>query len=97
MLRAPAVYIMTNKRNGTLYVGVTADLGRRCWEHREGLYPGFTKHYGLKLLVWYERQGLMTDAIAREKQLKAWKRSWKIELIEKLNPTWRDLYEELNQ
>ena len=97
MIRAPAVYIITNKRNGTLYTGVTADLSRRCWEHREGVYPGFTKKYELKLLVWYERHDLMTDAIAREKQIKAWKREWKIELIEKLNPMWRDLYEELNQ
>jgi putative endonuclease len=97
MVRAPAVYIMTNKRNGTLYTGVTADLSRRSWEHREGILPGFTKKYELKLLVWYEHHDLMTDAIAREKQIKAWKRIWKIELIEKRNPTWRDLYEDLNQ
>ena len=97
MVRAPAVYIMTNKRNGTLYTGVTADLARRCWEHREGVYPGFTKRYELKRLVWYERHELMTAAIAREKQIKAWKQIWKIELIEEVNPTWHDLYEQLNQ
>lgn len=88
---------MTDKRRGTLYAGVSADLSRRSWEHREGLYPGFTKRYGLKLLVWYEYHDRMEEAIAREKQVKSWKRAWKIELIEKLNPTWRDLYEELNQ
>ncbi len=97
MPRAPAVYIMANKRNGTLYIGVTADLARRSWEHREGVHPGFTKQYGLSRLVWYERYDLMTDAIAREKRIKAWKRAWKIELIEELNPSWRDLYEELIQ
>jgi putative endonuclease len=88
---------MTDERHGTLYAGVSADLSRRSWEHREGLYPGFTKRYGLKLLVWYEYHDRMEEAIAREKQIKSWKRAWKIELIEKLNPTWRDLYEELNQ
>jgi putative endonuclease len=88
---------MTDKRHGTLYTGVSADLPRRSWEHREGLYAGFTKRYGLKLLVWYEHHDRMDDAIAREKQIKSWKRAWKIELIEKPNPTWRDLYEELNQ
>jgi len=97
MARAPCVYIMASKRYGTLYTGVTADLSRRSFEHREGLYPGFTKKYGLKLLVWYEHHDLMDGAIAREKQLKAWRRDWKIDLIEKFNPTWRDLYEELNQ
>jgi putative endonuclease len=76
---------------------VTSDLGRRAWEHREGLYPGFTKRYGLKVLVWYEHYDQMIDAIAREKQIKNWTRAWKIELIEKMNPVWRDLYEELNQ
>ena len=97
MARSPCVYIMTDKRHGTLYAGVSADLSRRSWEHREGLYPGFTKRYGLKLLVWYEYHDRMEEAIAREKKIKSWKRAWKIELIEKLNPTWRDLYEELNQ
>ena len=66
MARMPCVYIMTDKRHGTLYAGVTADLGRRAWEHRETLYPGFTKRYGLKLLVWYEHYDEMIDAIARE-------------------------------
>jgi len=97
MSRSPCVYIIADKRHGTLYTGVSADLSRRSWEHREGLYAGFTKRYGLKLLVWYEHHDRMEEAITREKQIKSWKRAWKIELIEKLNPTWRDLYEELNQ
>ena len=97
MPRSPCAYIITDKRHGTLYTGVSADLSRRSWEHREGLYAGFSKRYGLKLLVWYEYHDRMEEAITREKQIKSWKRAWKIELIEKLNPTWRDLYEELNQ
>ena len=97
MTRSPCVYIMTDKRHGTLYTGVSANLPRRSWEHREGLCAGFTKRYGLKLLVWHEHYDRMEDAIAREKQIKSCKRGWKIELIEKLNPTWRDHYEELNQ
>ena len=97
MQKSPCVYIMTNRRHGTLYTGVTADLARRAWEHREGLYAGFTRRYDLKRLVWHEPFDRMIDAIAREKQIKAWKRGWKIELIETINPTWRDLYEVLNR
>ena len=91
----PIVYIITNHRHGTLYTGVTSNLAKRMYEHREGLLDGFSKQYGLKMLIWYEGHDLMLSAIAREKQIKAWKRSWKIELIEQMNPTWDDLYEHL--
>ncbi len=94
-MREPAVYIMASKRNGTLYTGVTSDIGRRAYEHREGLMPGFTKRYGCKLLVWYEFYDLMTDAIDREKQIKGGSRNDKLRLIEELNPQWNDLWETL--
>ena len=87
-----AVYIMTNKRNGTLYTGVTSDLPPRVQLHREGQVPGFTQKYDCNLLVWYERCEVMADAIKREKQIKRWRRAWKLEFIEALNPSWRDLY-----
>ncbi len=89
----PYVYIMTNRKCGTLYTGVTSDLIQRCHQHREGLVDGFTKRYGLKQLVWYEAHEDMMVAIQREKNIKHWSRQWKIELIEKLNPHWDDLYE----
>jgi putative endonuclease len=73
---------------------VTSDLCSRIAQHKEGMIPGFTRKYGVKMLVWYELQGSMEEAIKREKQLKEWQRGWKIELIERLNPTWRDLFEE---
>jgi putative endonuclease len=76
-----------------LYIGVTSDLVRRVWQHREGLAPGFTKTYGVKRLVWFETHGDIIAAITREKQLKKWKRAWKIELIQSVNPEWRDLYD----
>jgi len=91
-MRAPAVYIMASERNGTLYVGVTADLSRRVFEHREGVQDGFAKRYGCKRLVWYERYDLIVDAILREKQIKAGSRRAKLDLIEALNPSWDDLY-----
>ncbi|HYE48846.1 MAG TPA: GIY-YIG nuclease family protein [Azospirillaceae bacterium] len=91
------VYILASKRNGTLYVGVTSDLARRVWEHRTGAVPGFTSRYGVKMLVHYEVFDTAEYAIAREKRLKEWKRAWKIELIEKANPDWDDLYESLNK
>ena len=91
----PAVYMMSNRRHGTLYVGVTGDLPRRVWEHREGVYPGFTETYGLKHLVWYEPHDLITEAIRREKALKRYRRDWKIALIEAANPDWDDLYPSL--
>ena len=94
-MREPAVYIMASKRNGTLCTGVTSDIDRRAYEHREGLMPGFTKRYGCKLLVWYEFYDLMTDAIDREKQIKGGSRNDKLRLIEVLNPQWNDLWETL--
>jgi putative endonuclease len=87
-----AVYMMANKLNGTLYVGVTSNLYQRVHEHREGLIPGFTQRYGLKRLVWYESIERMTQALRREHTLKGWPRDWKINLIERENPLWNDLY-----
>jgi putative endonuclease len=89
------VYIMTNKPNGTLYVGVTSNLARRAWEHHSGVSSGFTNRYGLKLLVYAEWHDDIRLALQREKNIKHWRRSWKIELIETQNPDWRDLYETL--
>ncbi|OAN53685.1 excinuclease ABC subunit C [Paramagnetospirillum marisnigri] len=89
------VYIMTNRPNGTLYVGVTSDLARRAWEHREGVADGFTKRYGLKQLVYAERYEDIRTAIQREKNLKHWPRAWKVKLILTDNPNWDDLYERL--
>ena len=83
---------MTNGRKGTLYIGVTSNLVQRVWQHREGVVDGFTHQYCLKQLVWYELCESMESAIAREKSLKRWRREWKIELIEKMNPDWRDLW-----
>jgi putative endonuclease len=93
--KQPAVYIMANKRNGTLYTGVTSDLLKRVYEHRESVIPGFTSQYGCKILVWYEQHDEMASAILREKQIKAGPRTKKLALIEALNPDWRDLYEDL--
>ncbi len=90
-----AVYIMANKRNGTLYTGVTSNLPRRAFEHREGVVPGFTKRYGCKKLVRFEAHDTVEAAIAREKQIKGGSRGRKLALIEGLNPQWRDLYEEV--
>ena len=89
------VYILASKRHGTLYIGVTSDLSRRIYEHQRGLIDGFTKKYGVKTLVHYETFDDITEAIAREKAMKAWRRDWKIELIEKRNPLWIDLSHEL--
>ena len=89
------VYIMASKRNGTLYTGVTTGLEGRAWEHREGLIPGFTAKYGCKMLVWYEEYFDVRDAIGREKNIKHWRREWKLALIEEMNPNWDDLYETL--
>ena len=86
------VHIMTNRPNGTLYVGVTSDLARRAWEHREGVADGFTKRYGLKQLVYAERYEDIRTAIQREKNLKHWPRAWKVRLILTDNPNWDDLY-----
>jgi putative endonuclease len=89
------IYIVTNQPNGTLYVGVTSDLARRAWEHRDGIADGFTKRYGLKRLVYYERYEDIRTAIQREKNLKHWPRAWKVKLILADNPDWDDLYERL--
>ena len=91
-MRQPAVYIMANRRNGTLYAGVTSNLPQRVFQHRQGLTPGFTRRYGCKLLVFYEMYEEMDSAISREKQLKAGSRKQKLTLIEAMNPEWRDLY-----
>jgi putative endonuclease len=86
------VYILASQRNGTLYIGVTNDLVRRTWEHREDLVQGFTAKYAVHLLAWYETHESIEAAITREKQLKKWNRDWKLRLIEEMNPTWKDLY-----
>jgi putative endonuclease len=93
MRRCYWTYIMASKRNGTLYVGVTSDIVRRTWQHREGIIPGFTKTYGVKMLVYFEQFDDVRFAISREKRLKFYRRRWKIRLIESMNPEWRDLYE----
>ena len=92
VIKQPAVYILANRRNGTIYIGVTSNLPRRVWEHKNDLIEGFTRRYGVHSLVWYETHETMESAISREKRLKEWKRKWKLELIEKLNPVWEDLY-----
>jgi putative endonuclease len=91
------VYILASKRNGTLYIGVTNDLIRRVCEHKSDAVDGFTKKYGVHHLVWYEVAATASVAITREKQLKKWNRAWKIHLIEKTNPEWRDLYDEITR
>jgi putative endonuclease len=91
-MKQPAVYIVTNKRNGTLYTGVTSDLVKRISQHREGVIPGFTSRYRCKLLIWYEQYEDMTNAITREKQIKAGSRTKKLVLIEATNPDWQGLY-----
>jgi putative endonuclease len=93
MTRQPAVYILSNKKNGTLYIGVTSNLQKRVWEHKNNMVEGFTKRYGIHRLVYYELHENMTSAIQREKQMKKWNRAWKLELIEMKNPHWSDLWE----
>jgi len=85
------VYIMASRPNGTLYIGVTSNLLKRAWEHREGVINGFTKRYGCKLLVWFEAYDRIEEAIVREKQMKEWRRAWKIRRIVEMNPGWQDL------
>ena len=89
------VYILCNKRNGTLYTGVTSDLIKRVYEHKNNLIDGFTKKYNVHCMVWYEMHETAEAAINREKQIKKWNRKWKLELIEKDNPEWNDLYEDI--
>ena len=95
MIKQPAVYILASERNGTLYIGVTSDLVKRIWEHKNNLIKGFTKRYCVHHLVWYELHYSMNCAIEREKNIKEWKRAWKIRLIEKDNPNWNDLYDSI--
>ena len=95
MAKQPAVYILASKRNGTLYIGVTSDLQKRSWEHKNDLLEGFTKKYGVHRLVYFELHDTMVSAITREKQLKKWNRAWKLELIEQGNPDWKDLWQEI--
>lgn len=89
------VYIMASRRNGTIYIGVTSDLVKRAWEHRNGVTDGFTKKYGCKMLVWFEQGSDIEECIRREKQMKEWKRLWKLRVIEAMNPEWNDLHETL--
>lgn len=95
MKRQPTVYILANNQNGTLYIGVTSDLVKRVWEHKNDLIEGFTRKYGVHQLVYYEMHTDMLTAITREKQLKKWNRAWKLELIEEKNPQWKDLWGEI--
>jgi len=95
-MKQPAVYILASRYRGTLYAGVTSNLWSRVNDHKNGNTPGFTAKYGVTTLVWYEHHHTMERAITREKQIKAWRRDWKIELIEALNPQWRDLHDEID-
>lgn len=95
-MKQPVVYIMASRRNGTLYTGVTSNLVRRVWEHRTDLVEGFTRRYGIHSLVYFEMQGDMPSAIQRETQIKRWNRAWKLELIERSNPEWMDLWPEIS-
>jgi len=94
-MKQPCVYILASARNGTLYTGVTSDLVKRVWEHKNDLTEGFTKRYSVHTLVWFEVHTEMEPAISREKVIKSWKRRWKLDLIEATNPSWRDLYPDL--
>ena len=94
-MTAPAVYILANQRNGTMYVGVTGDLIRRIHEHKSGLVTGFSQRYQTHKLVYFEQHDTMDNAITREKQIKKWNRKWKLEMIEANNPEWEDLYESI--
>ncbi len=96
MKKQPAVYILASEKNGTLYTGVTSDLVKRIWEHKNNLADGFKKRYGIHNLVWFELYDTLDSAFTREKNIKEWKRAWKLKLIEKDNPDWRDLYVDLD-
>ena len=95
MERQPCGYMLASKRNGTLYTGVTSNLLKRVWEHKNNLVEGFTSKYGVHTLVWYELHDTMDSAIQREKAIKNWKRVWKLKVIEKMNSRWHDLYSDL--
>jgi putative endonuclease len=92
----PAVYIINNKRNGTLYIGVTSALYYRIWDHKNGTNSGFSRQYGLGMLVWFEHHPSMPSAIHREKRLKKWPRAWKLNLVNAMNPDWQDLHEHID-
>ena len=94
-IKQPTVYILASQRKGTLYIGVTSDLVKRTWEHKNNLEEGFTRRYKVHNLVWYELHDNMDSAIEREKNMKEWKRAWKIRLIEENNPNWNDLYDSI--
>ena len=93
--KQPCVYLLASGRRGTLYIGVTSDLVKRAWQHKEGFVGGFTRDYGVHRLVWFEMHVTMDSAIAREKALKFWKRAWKLRLVEEANPEWRDLFPDI--
>ena len=95
MAKQPCVYLLANGRNGTIYTGVTSNLPKRVWEHRNNQVAGFTRKYRVHTLVWYELHDTMETAIEREKAIKNWERAWKIQMIERENPDWRDLYEDI--
>ena len=94
-MKEPCVYMLASRRNGTLYVGATSDLVQRVWQHKNGVFGGFTKRHKVHLLVWYELHETMENAFSREKALKEWRRKWKLDLIERGNPEWDDLYDGL--
>ena len=94
--KRPCVHILASKRNGTLYTGVTSDIARRAWQHRSNAVDGFVRGYGVHRLVFVEFYETMADAILREKRIKKWRRAWKLELVERHNPQWRDLYDKLS-
>ena len=94
-MKQPCVYILASRKNGTLYAGVTSDLVQRVWQHKNDLAAGFTRKYGVHILVWFEQHETMESAIMREKAIKEWQRVWKLSLIEALNPQWRDLYADI--
>ena len=95
-MKQPCVYILASSRNGTIYIGVTSDLIKRIWQHKNNILQGFTRCHGVHNLVWYEPHETMESAIVREKRLKHWERKWKLRLIEEKNPQWKDLYEDFS-
>ena len=95
MPKAGFVYLLTNKRNGTLYTGITSTLKKRIYLHKTDKYPGFTNRHQIKILVYFEHHNEIQDALEREKRIKKWRRSWKVKLIEQFNPGWKDLYDQL--
>ena len=94
-MKQPCVYLLASQRNGTLYCGVTTNLVKRVWEHKNDVVDGFTQRYGVHHLVWYEVHDTMDSAISREKAIKEWQRKWKLQLIEGMNPLWKDLYDDI--